>query len=77
MLSHMAVQLPNRSGAPVTPFYRNDFSVLDVVAHYDSFFKLGLTDQEKSDLIQDLFGPMAPGAPGAHEPQQDTPDGWS
>jgi mono/diheme cytochrome c family protein len=28
----------------------------DVVEHYDSFFKLGLTEQEKKDLIQHLLG---------------------
>lgn len=28
----------------------------DVVDHYDTFFKLGLTEQEKRDLIQHLLG---------------------
>jgi hypothetical protein len=26
----------------------------DVIEHYDSFFKLGLTDQEKRDLVEYL-----------------------
>jgi len=31
------------------------FAILrDVVGHYDSFLKLGLTEQEKSDLIEYL-----------------------
>jgi cytochrome c5 len=29
-------------------------TLLDVVNHYDTFFKLGLTDQEKSDLVEYL-----------------------
>lgn len=40
-----------------------------VVDQYDSFFKLGLTDGEKSDLIQYLLGPVAPRSNRAHEPQ--------
>jgi cytochrome c peroxidase len=28
----------------------------DVVNHYDGFFRLGLTEQEKNDLIQHLLG---------------------
>ncbi len=40
-----------------------------VVDHYDSFFKLGLTDEEKSDLIQYLLGPVIPRANCAHEPR--------
>jgi cytochrome c peroxidase len=28
----------------------------DVVNHYDAFFRLGLTEPEKSDLIQHLLG---------------------
>ena len=29
-------------------------TLLDVVNHYDNFFKLGLTAQEKSDLVEYL-----------------------
>jgi hypothetical protein len=39
------------------PFYTDDFSLQEVVGQYDSFFKLGLTDEDKRDLISDLFGP--------------------
>ena len=28
----------------------------DVVNHYDGFFKLALTEQEKNDLVQHLLG---------------------
>jgi hypothetical protein len=28
----------------------------DVVNHYDGFFRLGLTEPEKNDLIQHLLG---------------------
>jgi hypothetical protein len=28
----------------------------DVVNHYDGFFRLGLTEQEKNDLIQYILG---------------------
>lgn len=76
MLPIVSVQLPNRSGVPGQPFYRDAFSVLDVVAQYDAFFKLGLTDQEKSDLIRDVFGPAA-GSRAVHQPQEDTAGGWS
>ena len=31
-------------------------TLLDVVAHYDTFFKLSLSDQEKQDLIEYLKG---------------------
>ena len=31
-------------------------TLLDVVNHYDAFFKLGLTDQEKRDLVEYLKG---------------------
>src|SRR5437016_744496 len=31
-------------------------TLLDVVAHYDTFFKLSLSEQEKSDLIEYLKG---------------------
>jgi len=31
-------------------------AVLDVVNHYDEFFRLGLTEQEKGDLIQLMLG---------------------
>ncbi len=31
----------------------------EVVDQYDSFFKLGLTDLEKSELIEYLLGPTA------------------
>jgi hypothetical protein len=38
-------------------FYHDGrFSTLqELVDHYDTFFKLGLTDQEKQDLIQYLM----------------------
>lgn len=32
----------------------------EVVNQYDSFFKLGLTDRDKSELIEYLLGPTAP-----------------
>jgi hypothetical protein len=32
----------------------------EVVDQYDSFFRLGLTDEDKSELIQYLMGPKAP-----------------
>ena len=31
-------------------------TLLDVVAHYDTFFKLSLSDQEKKDLVEYLKG---------------------
>jgi hypothetical protein len=40
--------------------------MLAVVDLYDSFFKLGLTNEEKSDLIQYLLGPVAPCSNRAH-----------
>jgi hypothetical protein len=42
------------------------FQVIDL---YDSFFKLGLTHGEKSDLITYLLGPVAPFSNCAYEPQ--------
>jgi cytochrome c peroxidase len=38
-------------------YYDGRFATLrDVVNHYDGFLRLGLTEQEKSDLIQHLLG---------------------
>jgi hypothetical protein len=34
--------------------------MLEVVDQYDSFFRLGLTDQEKGELIQHLLEPSSP-----------------
>jgi len=31
-------------------------TVRDVVNHYDGFFRLALTEQERNDLIQHLLG---------------------
>lgn len=42
--------------------------MFEVVDQYDSFFRLGLTDQEKNELIQYLLGPMAPRSDSVHEP---------
>jgi len=41
--------------------------MFEVVDQYDSFFRLGLTDQEKNDLIQHLLGPIDPCSNVAHE----------
>jgi hypothetical protein len=78
----MTERLSNYSSRDNKPFYAHDFSLLEVVGQYDSFFNLGLTDQEKKDLIQDLFGPPAPASNLAYKSQQrarisSTPDGWS
>jgi hypothetical protein len=77
----MTERLANYSSTADKPFYANDFSLFEVVGQYDSFFNLELTDQEKSDLIQNLFGPPAPGSNLAHKSQRartsSTPDGWS
>jgi hypothetical protein len=38
-------------------FERGRFATLrDVVNHYDGFFRLGLTEQEKNGLIQYILG---------------------
>ena len=44
--------------------------MFEIVDQYDSFFKLGLTDEEKSDLIQYLLGPIVPCSNCAHEAQR-------
>ena len=43
--------------------------MFEVVDQYDSFFRLGLTDPEKNDLIQHLLGPIDPYSNVAHEAQ--------
>lgn len=43
-----------------TPFYAGNFSLLEVLGQYDSFFRLELTDDDKRDLIEELFGPPGP-----------------
>jgi hypothetical protein len=45
--------------------------MFEVVDQYDSFFRLGLTDQEKSNLIEHLLGPLPPRSNLAHEPQRE------
>jgi hypothetical protein len=42
--------------------------MLEVVDQYDSFFALGLTDQQKGELIQHLLEPSSPCSDGIHEP---------
>lgn len=39
------------------PFYADHSSLLEVLGQYDSFFKLELTDEDKRDLVEELFGP--------------------
>jgi hypothetical protein len=55
--------------------------MLEVVDQYDSFFKLGLTEQEKDELIQHLLEPSSPSSDRAHELRvtKDSvkPGGWS
>lgn len=55
----MAIDRFHSFGAGGEPFYAVEFSLFEVVGQYDSFFKLGLTDDEKRDLIDDLFGSPA------------------
>ncbi len=43
--------------------------MLEVVSQYDSFFQLGLTDPEKSELIESLLGRTSPGSHRVHEPR--------
>jgi hypothetical protein len=63
------------------PFYADDFSMSEVVGQYDSFFKLGLTDEEKRDLIQDLLAAPATGSKestsGRETEEPVNPGGWS
>lgn len=63
------------------PVYADGFSMLEVVGQYDSFFMLGLTEEEKRTLIEDLFGSTDPGSPDiasrAVTEELITPDGWS
>jgi cytochrome c peroxidase len=60
---------PEAYGGPTAPlralwthqkggFYHDGrFATLrDVVNHYEGFFRLGLTEQEKNDLVQHLLG---------------------
>lgn len=82
MLSQgMAIDRFNSLSAAGKPFYAEDFSLLEFVGQYDSFFKLGLTDQEKRALIEDLFDTAAPGSkavPSRRETEElINPDGWS
>jgi hypothetical protein len=82
MLSQdMSVDRFNSFSSAGKPFYADGFSVLEVVGQYDSFFKLGLTEADKRDLIEDLFGLPAPGskdiASRAVTEELITPDGWS
>jgi len=52
----------SNSSARGNGFHRDDTSLVEVVGHYDSFFKVGLTDDEKSDLIEALLAPVDPGS---------------
>ena len=58
----MATALLNTLSTGGKPFYADDFSVLEFASQYDCFFELGLTDEEKRDLIQDLLDPPPPGS---------------
>jgi len=53
----MAMDFLNSLSTTGKPSYADDFSLLDVLGQYDSFFRLGLTDEDKRDLIDELFGP--------------------
>lgn len=68
------------NGAAGNAFNRDDVSLLEVVGHYDSFFKVGLTDDEKRELIEGLLGPRAD-SDSAHKSQRKSslinPGGWS
>jgi hypothetical protein len=57
MVSIMATELLNSMSASSKPFYADSFSLLEVLGQYDSFFRLELTDVDKRDLIEELFGP--------------------
>jgi len=47
----------------------------EVVDQYDSFFRLGLTDEDKSELIQYLMGPKASHSAGtSHASRQQETD---
>lgn len=54
----MEVDLVNSMSAGGKPFYTDDFSLLEVLGQYDAFFRLGLTDEDKRDLIEELLGPL-------------------
>jgi hypothetical protein len=56
-MSFMAMDLLNSRIATGKPFYADNFSLLEVLGQYDSFFRLELTDEDKRDLIEELFGP--------------------
>lgn len=43
--------------------------MLEVVDQYDSFFTLGLTEQEKGELIQHLLEPSFPCSDSVNEPR--------
>jgi hypothetical protein len=66
----MATDRLNSISATGNPFYADDFSLLEFAGQYDSFFKLGLTDEEKRDLIQNLFGPPANDSRGVASPME-------
>jgi hypothetical protein len=51
------MDLLNSRSASGQPFYAESFSLLEVLGQYDSFFRLELTDADKRDLIEELFGP--------------------
>jgi hypothetical protein len=77
----MATDLLNSLSAAGGPFYAEDFSLPEFVGQYDTFFNIGLTDEQKRHLIEDLFGPTAPGSNVVTirtetEPLVN-PDGWS
>jgi hypothetical protein len=77
----MAIDRFNSPSSAGKPFYAEDFSLLEFAGQYDSFFKLGLTDEEKCDLIEDLFGLAVPGSKAVTSPREteelNKPDGWS
>jgi hypothetical protein len=57
MVSIMAMDLLDPMSATGKPFYAESFSLLEVLGQYDSFFRLELTDEDKRNLIEELFGP--------------------
>ena len=76
----MSVDRFNSFSAAGQSFYADGSSLPRVVDHYDSFFKLGLTEAEKRDLIADLLAPSAPGSQGVasftETEELFDPDGW-
>ncbi len=76
----MSVDRFNSFSTTGQSFYADGSLLLGVVDHYDTFFKLGLTEAQKRDLIADLLAPSAPGFKGVTSRTETEelfdPDGW-